>query len=70
MSGERTAPFTLTASLAGKLAGCVVHADELFSADGRQVFDEAALLTVVRDPEVQAWVKTLGPLAPVKRRQP
>lgn len=59
--------FTISASLACKLASIAVHADELFSADGRMVFDEQALVGVARDPEVLAWIKELGPLAPVKR---
>lgn len=61
--------FTISASLACKLASVVVHADELFSVDGRKVFDEAALLSAARDPEVSQWVESLGPLAPVKRRK-
>lgn len=35
--------------------------------DGRKVFDESALLSAARDPEVQEWIKSLGALAPVKR---
>jgi hypothetical protein len=57
----------VSTSLACKLASVVVHADELFSVDGRKLFDEEALLTVARDAEVQEWVRSLGPLAPVKR---
>lgn len=57
----------LPVTLVSKLASVVVHADELFSTDGRKVFDEAALLTAARDPEVQAWIKSLGALAPIKR---
>lgn len=60
--------FEISASLASKLASVVVHADELFSPDGRIGFDEHALEQAARDPEVQEWVKSLGPLAPVKRR--
>lgn len=62
------ANFEISASLASKLASVAVHADELFSADGRSTFDEHALLTAARDPEVLAWIKSLGPLAPAKRR--
>jgi hypothetical protein len=50
------------------LASIAVHADELFSPDGRIGFDTEALKQSARDPEVLAWVKVLGPLAPVKRR--
>jgi len=54
-------------ALASKLASVVVHADELLSDDGHR-FDLEALRQVVNDPAVAAWVKSLGPLAPVKRR--
>ena len=60
--------LSISPALASKLASVVVHADELFSPDGRVGFDETALLQAARDPDVQAWVKNLGPLAPLKRR--
>lgn len=62
-------PMTIGAALASKLASVVVHADELFGPDGRVGFDDRALMQAVHDPEVQEWVKSLGPLAPVKRRK-
>lgn len=58
--------MTLSPALASKLASVVVHSDEMLSPQGHY-FDKAALLTACRDPEVQAWLKALGPLAPVKR---
>ena len=58
--------LTLSPSLASKLASVVVHADEMLSPKGHH-FDKAALLTACQDEEVQAWLKALGPLAPVKR---
>lgn len=48
------------------LASVVVHAEEMLSSDGH-AFDRAALGTAVEHPSVQAWVKSLGPLAPLKR---
>jgi hypothetical protein len=65
VSVERIGELPIT--LASKLASVVVHADELFSVDGRRVFDEVALLNAARDPEVQEWIKSLGALAPAKR---
>lgn len=59
--------FNISASLASKLASVVFHADEMLSQDGHHL-DKTALEQAARDPEVQAWVKSLGPLAPVKRR--
>ena len=59
--------FTISASLASKLASVVVHADEMLSSN-EHYFDQLALQQVARDPEVQAWVRSLGPLAPDKRK--
>jgi hypothetical protein len=59
--------FKISTVLACKLASVVVHADELLGPDGRAVFDTEALATAARDAEVQAWVKSLGALAPLKR---
>jgi hypothetical protein len=53
-------------SLASKLASVVVHADEMLSPMGHG-FDKTALEQACRDPEVKAWIESLGPLAPVKR---
>jgi len=58
--------FRISVSLAAKLAAAVVHGDELTGPRGH-VFDVKALRTVVEDLEVVAWIKELGPLAPVKR---
>lgn len=60
------AALTLTPGLASKIASVVVHADELLSPSGHH-FDKTALEQVCRDPEVLAWIKALGVLAPVKR---
>lgn len=57
----------LTPALASKLASVVVHAEELLIPAKFHIFDVAALKSAVRDPEVQAWIMALGPLAPVKR---
>lgn len=58
--------LVLTAALASKLASIVVHADEMMSPMGHG-YDRIALEQAISDPEVQAWIKALGPLAPVKR---
>ena len=60
--------FQIRIGLASKLASVVVHADEFLSPDCHD-FDKTALEKAVRDPEVQAWVRSLGPLAPMKRRK-
>ena len=61
--------LTLSPSLAAKLAAIVVHADEMLSPDGHE-FDKFALQQALADPEVVAWIKACGPLAPVKRTAP
>lgn len=53
-------------TLTAKLAAIVVHAQELFSLDGR-VIDEHELCGLINDPEVREWIASLGALAPVKR---
>lgn len=60
--------LVLSPTLAAKLAAIAVHADELLSPDGRRGFDDVALASAARDPEVLDWVQRCGPLAPVKRR--
>lgn len=58
--------LVLAPALAAKIASVVVHADEMLSAKGHH-FDKAALDVALHDPDVQAWIKALGALAPVKR---
>ncbi len=57
---------TPSLSLITKLASIVVHADEMMSPGGHS-FDRTALKVAIADDEVQQWIKSLGPLAPVKR---
>lgn len=56
----------ISVGLAAKLAAVVVHAEEMMSSKGH-AFDRMALEGALKDPEVQAWIKEMGPLAPVKR---
>jgi len=56
----------MTLAFQAKLAAIVVHADELTSPGGHE-FDAAALRALVQDPDVVRWIKSLGPLAPLKR---
>ncbi len=52
-------------TLAMKLGSIAVHADELMSATGHP-FDRTVLEGLISDPEVQAWVKGNGSVAPGK----
>lgn len=58
----------LPASLLIKLGSCIVHADELLSPQGHE-FDRSAFISVLADPEVQAWLASMERLAlvPLKR---
>lgn len=49
-----------------KLGAIAVHADELISVDGREV-DKLVLQGLLDDPEVREWIRSMGPLLPVKR---
>lgn len=53
--------------LLAKLGAIAVHADEMFSSDGHH-FDRIALEQLLKDPEVKAWLKAMGPLVPLKRK--
>lgn len=49
-----------------KLGSIVVHADELTSPGGHEI-DAEAIRGLVQDEEVQLFIKSMGPLLPVKR---
>lgn len=55
-----------TLSLLVKLGSIAVHADEMLSPDGH-AFDRTAIETLLKDPEVTAWIKKMGVLLPRKR---
>lgn len=61
-------PLKPGATLLVKLASVSVHAEELMGPGGHS-FDQVALVTVLNDPEVVAWVKEMTAMgfAPVKR---
>ena len=49
-----------------KLGSIVVHTEEMLSAKGHH-FDLTALKGLLADPEVVAWVKSMGVYLPAKR---
>lgn len=49
-----------------KLGSIVVHADELTSPHGHAV-DSVAIRSLLDDPDVKAWIKSMGPMLPLKR---
>lgn len=50
-----------------KIASIIVHVQELLSSDGREI-DRQALIPLVNDPDVVAWLKKFDKaLLPVKR---
>lgn len=59
--------FKIGFSLACKLASIAVHVDEATGPDGHP-FDTIAMRALAQDAEVQGWIKSLGALAPLKRK--
>jgi hypothetical protein len=60
----------LTVQQAVKLGSIVVHADELTTPGGHE-FDATAIRSLLADPDVKAFLTTLGPgMLPVKRSSP
>ncbi len=58
--------MNLSNSLLSKLGSIIVHFDEYHSPDGCQVdLDQAK--AILKEEEVQKWMKEMGPLLPVKR---
>lgn len=61
-----SSPLKPAISLLSKLASIAVHLDEVLSSDGHH-FDKVALDQLLKDQEVNDWLKAMGPLAPRKR---
>lgn len=59
-------PLKPSLTLLCKLGSALVHTEELLSPKGH-VLDKTALDNLLKDPEVQAWVKGMGVYLPVKR---
>jgi hypothetical protein len=49
-----------------KLGSICVHVEEMLSPKGHE-FDRQAILGLLQDPEIRAWLKQMGPLLPQKR---
>jgi hypothetical protein len=59
-------PLHPTVQLLVAIGSAVVHAEEYLSPNGDPV-DRTAFETTVNQPEVQAWIKAMGPMLPLKR---
>jgi hypothetical protein len=59
-------PLQPSAKLLVMIGSAVVHADEYLSDHGDPV-DRDAFNSVLHNPEVQAWIKAMGPMLPLKR---
>lgn len=66
---KQQAISTPSLSVLVKLGSIVVHADELFSPDGRDI-DKQMVESLLRDPEVVDWIREMGALLPLKRVLP
>ena len=49
-----------------KIGSALVHAEEYLSPHGHPV-DKTAFDELLRQPDVQAWIKAMGPMLPLKR---
>lgn len=64
-------PLKPPASLLCKIGSIAVHTDEMLnSPPSERPFDKAALVSLLNDPEVNAWLAQMSAIAllPVKRR--
>ena len=61
-------PLKPAPSLLCKLGSIIVHAEEMLSEDGH-VYDRVAMLSVLSDVEVKEWLKSMGPMIPLKRKK-
>jgi len=59
-------PLKPSAALLARLGSIIVHIDEYLSAEGHD-FDLTVTRIQIASPEVQAWLKAMGPLVPQKR---
>lgn len=51
------------------LASLFVHADEAFGPGGHE-FDAAAMLPIIQNPEVRAWIESIDPVLLPQKRGP
>lgn len=61
-------PLHPSAAVLAKVGSIVVHAEEMVSPGGH-TYDHFALLPLLRDPDVVAWIEAMQKMAlvPVKR---
>jgi hypothetical protein len=59
-------PMKPSLELLAKLGSIAVHVEEFFSVGGNPI-DMQTAWQVAKSPEVQAWLKAMGPLVPKKR---
>lgn len=57
-----------TVDVAIKVASALIHAQEYMSADGHP-FDREAFDSLLHDPDVDAWMRTLGSMALLPRKR-
>ena len=59
-------PLKPSLALLSKLGSIIVHTEELLSPTAHS-FDKVALESLLKDGEVTAWIKSMGPFLPLKR---
>ncbi len=55
-------------SLLCKLGSIAVHADEMLSPGGHE-FDRVALMGLLKDQEVVAWLESMGKMAMIPKKR-
>lgn len=66
--GTASDTFKPEVSLLVKLGSIVVHADEMLSPRGHH-FDKIALQQLIRDEEIQKWLKQMDMLAMLPKKR-
>lgn len=65
---RQAGPGKPSMTLLCKLGSIIVHVDEFLSPDGHHL-DLGEVKVLIADPDVQQWLKDMGPLVPKKRNE-
>ena len=55
-------------SLLSKIGSILVHVDEMLSPQGHEI-DKFIVDQLLKDAEITDWIKSMGPLLPLKRER-
>ena len=66
MKKSKYDPLTPNLTTLVKLGSVIVHVEEMISPKGH-IFDKIALESLLQDPDVQVWIRTMSVYLPLKR---